>query len=349
MHSETGAPLIRSSQPRTGLTNAASGADQEYLALCQGARPLSILDCRPKLNALANQFTGGGYEDITLYPNATFEFLGIPNIHRVRECYLGMQSRPHGWHDWAYLTLQLLRGGAIGADRLSNGTAVLVHCTDGWDRTAQISSIVQVILDPFCRTIEGFEALVQRDWCDLGHMFGLRHMFGRKEMEQSAPIFAQFIDAVFQLMVRQRSAFEFTVEFLGFLLFHTYAQLFGDFGGCSWKERVEKERPGSVWCCTRDPTFRQYFVNPRFEAVEGAIDGIVKKYHRSAVIFGGPIFGSDVRVPIWKDDAAVDDDAVDEIENVIPGEREATPVEDPREEGEEVVGTVQFDGDEDDD
>jgi hypothetical protein len=57
--------------------------------------------------------------------------------------------------------------------------------------------------------------------------------------------------------------------------------------------------------------------------VKWVIDGNVKKYHRSAVIFGGPIFGSDVRVPIWKDDAAVDDDAVDEIENVIPGERDS--------------------------
>jgi hypothetical protein len=42
--------------------------------------------------------------------------------------------------------------------------SVLVHCSDGWDRTAQISSIAQIILDPYYRTIIGFEALVEKEW-----------------------------------------------------------------------------------------------------------------------------------------------------------------------------------------
>ena len=28
----------------------------------------------------------------------------------------------------------------------------LIHCSDGWDRTAQLTSLGQIILDPFYRT-----------------------------------------------------------------------------------------------------------------------------------------------------------------------------------------------------
>lgn len=31
---------------------------------------------------------------------------------------------------------------------------VLVHCSDGWDRTPQIVSIAKILLDPYYRTIE---------------------------------------------------------------------------------------------------------------------------------------------------------------------------------------------------
>ena len=35
------------------------------------------------------------------------------------------------------------------------GVSVLVHCSDGWDRTAQVCSVACVLLDPFYRTLKG--------------------------------------------------------------------------------------------------------------------------------------------------------------------------------------------------
>jgi len=40
----------------------------------------------------------------------------------------------------------------------------LVHCSDGWDRTGQVCSLTQLILDPYYRTIEGFAVLIEKDW-----------------------------------------------------------------------------------------------------------------------------------------------------------------------------------------
>lgn len=41
------------------------------------------------------------------------------------------------------------------------GVSVLVHCSDGWDRTAQACSVASVLLDPYYRTIKGFMVITR--------------------------------------------------------------------------------------------------------------------------------------------------------------------------------------------
>lgn len=36
------------------------------------------------------------------------------------------------------------------------GRPVLVHCSDGWDRTPQIVALAKILLDPYYRTLEVF-------------------------------------------------------------------------------------------------------------------------------------------------------------------------------------------------
>ena len=46
------------------------------------------------------------------------------------------------------------------ADRVESGkSSVMVHCSDGWDRTTQLTSLAMIMLDSYYRTLEGFEVL----------------------------------------------------------------------------------------------------------------------------------------------------------------------------------------------
>jgi myotubularin-related protein 1/2 len=73
-----------------------------------------------------------------------------------------------------YLRRQVLKGAVFVASSLDSGDSVLVHCSDGWDRTSQLSALGQILLDPYYRTFVGFRSLIEKDFCSFGHMFDKR-------------------------------------------------------------------------------------------------------------------------------------------------------------------------------
>lgn len=44
-----------------------------------------VVDTRPKINAMANKAQGKGYENENNYANIQFYFIGIENIHVMRD------------------------------------------------------------------------------------------------------------------------------------------------------------------------------------------------------------------------------------------------------------------------
>ena len=52
---------------------------------------------------------------------------------------------------------------------------VMVHCSDGWDRTPQIVALTELLLDPYYRSMEGFRVLVEKEWLDFGHKMADRN------------------------------------------------------------------------------------------------------------------------------------------------------------------------------
>lgn len=136
--------IMRSSQPLVGVTGKRSFWDEMYLKniadLNDTNKSLHIMDARPYINALANCTTGGGYENEKNYPTCKISFLNIENIHAMRDSLNTTNEILAGPENSKWL--EHIRGILEGVNRIiyliDRDTTVLVHCSDGWDRTAQV-------------------------------------------------------------------------------------------------------------------------------------------------------------------------------------------------------------------
>uniref|UniRef100_Q96EF0-2 Isoform 2 of Phosphatidylinositol-3,5-bisphosphate 3-phosphatase MTMR8 n=1 Tax=Homo sapiens TaxID=9606 RepID=Q96EF0-2 len=207
--------------------------------------------------------------------NIRFRFMGIENIHVMRSslqkllevCELktptmseflsGLESS--GWlrHIKAIMDAGIFITKAVKVEKAS----VLVHCSDGWDRTAQVCSVASILLDPFYRTFKGLMILIEKEWISMGHKFSQRcgHLDG--DSKEVSPIFTQFLDCIWQLMEQFPCAFEFNENFLLEIHDHVFSCQFGNFLGNCQKDREDLrvyEKTHSVWpfLVQRKPDFR---------------------------------------------------------------------------------------------
>nr|XP_012806765.1 myotubularin-related protein 1 isoform X4 [Jaculus jaculus] len=286
IHPESQATITRCSQPLVGPNDKRCKEDEKYLQTIMDANAqshkLTIFDARQNSVADTNKAKGGGYESESNYPNAELVFLEIHNIHVMRESLRKLKeivypsidesrwlSNVDGTH-WLEYIKMLLAGAVRIADKIESGkTSVVVHCSDGWDRTAQLTSLAMLMLDSYYRTIKGFEALIEKEWISFGHRFALRVGHGDDNHADAdrSPIFLQFIDCVWQMTRQFPSAFEFNELFLITILDHLYSCLFGTFLCNCEQERAREDlhtRTVSLWSYINsqlDEFSNPFFVN----------------------------------------------------------------------------------------
>ncbi|XP_050039962.2 phosphatidylinositol-3,5-bisphosphate 3-phosphatase MTMR2 isoform X1 [Dermacentor andersoni] len=270
IHPEGQATITRCSQPNVGVSGKRSTEDESYLQMIMDANAhshkLFIMDARPSVNAVANKAKGGGYESDEAYRCTELCFLDIHNIHVMRESLRKLKETcfPSAADESRWLSaleathwLQHVRAVLAGALRVAHRLegakgSVLVHCSDGWDRTAQLTSLAMLMLDPYYRTIRGFEVLIEKEWLSFGHKFAQRigHGDDKHSDADRSPVFLQFIDCAWQIMNQFKNAFEFNEHFLITILDHLYSCLFGTFLYNSEQQRVKetvRERTQSLW------------------------------------------------------------------------------------------------------
>ena len=117
---------------------------------------------------MANRAMGKGTENMDNYRGGRLQFMSIANIHSVRSSYnkLADLARPGSVAEdddnfersvadcgWLQHVKSVLRASIKIVNMLEDeGKSVLTHCSDGWDRTSQMTSLAMLLLDPHYRT-----------------------------------------------------------------------------------------------------------------------------------------------------------------------------------------------------
>eukprot|EP01087_Luapelamoeba_hula_P014756 TRINITY_DN4373_c0_g2_i5.p1 TRINITY_DN4373_c0_g2~~TRINITY_DN4373_c0_g2_i5.p1 ORF type:complete len:1345 (+),score=248.25 TRINITY_DN4373_c0_g2_i5:1355-5389(+) len=284
IHPTTGAVLTRSSQPLVGMGKR-QAEDEKLLHVIRKSngksRHLHIIDARPKANAAANKTMGGGYEMTQSYDSCHIYFMGIENIHKMRESRNALfnmlkDSRSFadngGWFSsledtqWLRHIYLVIIAAHKCVRLLERGESVLTHCSDGWDRTPQITALTQIMLDPYYRTLKGFIVLIEKEWLSFGHKFGERcgHGIGKTGAGEVSPIFLQFLDACWQLISIYPCSFEFSDALLVLLADEVYNCRFGTFLFNNEQERLKEhqvhKRTVSIW--TYVYVHKNQYMNP---------------------------------------------------------------------------------------
>ncbi|KAG9284011.1 hypothetical protein G9A89_022785, partial [Geosiphon pyriformis] len=324
LHWSNMASITRSSQPMVGLKQNRSIQDEKLIEaifqsnalpptptgqLVYGSTATNlIVDARPTANAMANVAIGAGTENMDHYKNCSKQYMGIENIHVMRESLgrlveviqtadaQGIPVKKYHLHksSWLRYISSLLESSLLIIKNIHvNNSHVLVHCSDGWDRTAQLTSISELCLDPYYRTLRGFQILIEKDWISFGHKFSDRSghlsneryfitssanaannafnsmqnkLYKQSHVRETSPVFHQFLDCVYQIFAQHPERFEFNENLLIQLHYHLYSCQYGTFLFNSEKERNDYKVATltySIWDYINSN--RKNFLNPLYD------------------------------------------------------------------------------------
>ncbi|XP_030627917.1 LOW QUALITY PROTEIN: myotubularin-related protein 12 [Chanos chanos] len=196
---------------------------------------------------------------------------------------------------WLDMIRQCLRKAMEVVECLEKeNTNVLIMEEGGSDLCCVVSSLVQIMLDPYFRTMVGFQSLVQKEWVSGCHQFLDRsNHLHQKEKECQSPVFLLFLECVWQLVQQHSPAFQFSETYLTVLSDSIHVPIFSTFlfNSAHHKASVlQAESPRSQnevltcppvwdWSVQFDCKAQDFFINPLY-AEKNKPDKTQRKTHK---------------------------------------------------------------------
>lgn len=183
--------------------------------------------------------------EVTIYEDLS---VSLPSLQEIQTAYnrfkqlFYIDNRTEYWDsdvkwfsalescNWLEIIRQCLKKAVEVSQYLEvENTNVVLKEENASDLCCVISSLIQVMMDPHCRTKLGFQSLIQKEWIIGGHCFLDRCNHLRKNDKDEVPVFLLFLDCVWQLVQQYPVAFEFTETYLTVLSDSVYIPIFSTF------------------------------------------------------------------------------------------------------------------------
>ncbi|VVC32555.1 Hypothetical protein CINCED_3A001526 [Cinara cedri] len=115
------------------------------------------------------------------------------------------------------------------AYKLNGNTSVVLQERDGRDLCCVVSSLAQLMIDSYFRSIVGLQTLIQKEWVVMGHQFCTRLGHINNTDSLKSPLLLLFLDCVWQLLQQFPTKFEFTETYLTTLWDTSHISIFDTF------------------------------------------------------------------------------------------------------------------------
>uniref|UniRef100_A0A8C8CZE8 Myotubularin-related protein 12 n=1 Tax=Oncorhynchus tshawytscha TaxID=74940 RepID=A0A8C8CZE8_ONCTS len=189
-------------------------------------------------------------------------------------------------------------------------TNVLIMEEGGSDLCCVVSSLVQLMLDPYYRTLLGFQSLVQKEWVAGGHAFLDRsnHLHLKDKVE--SPVFLLFLECVWQLQQQHGPAFQFSETYLTVLSDSVHVPVFTTFlfNNDGHRDSLLRVKTHAVWdwSVQFDCKAQDLFTNPLYTEKPKQDTSVRKSYrprHLRQLSLPSSAFKTPPKKGFFKDEA----------------------------------------------
>eukprot|EP00002_Diphylleia_rotans_P013935 TRINITY_DN2714_c0_g1_i12.p1 TRINITY_DN2714_c0_g1~~TRINITY_DN2714_c0_g1_i12.p1 ORF type:complete len:1010 (-),score=157.29 TRINITY_DN2714_c0_g1_i12:251-3280(-) len=213
--------ITRSSEPH-GYPNHRESVDNgSFLkdlqkTLSPGGRLVSVEERGMPQQAQYSSVSGSRYVCPHLLDGISVEISGFEPLESRAESLSKLEDMMYAqteddefdwmvkWEDtkWPHHQKALLACAIRISALVQQGNGVLLSCYRGYDSSSMASSLAQILLDPFYRTFQGFQVLVEKEWVSMGYPFGV--LLGNSLSDLNPPPYAgasflQFMDGIYQV------------------------------------------------------------------------------------------------------------------------------------------------------
>ncbi|KAG7266501.1 hypothetical protein CRUP_016873, partial [Coryphaenoides rupestris] len=175
-----------------------------------------------------------------------------------------------------------------------------------------------LIMDPFYRTLSGFQSLIQKEWVAGGHRFLDRcNQLHLKDRENVSPVFLVFLECVWQLLQQYPPSFQFSETYLTVLSDSLHVPVFSTFLFNSQHHRhafIQADSPHTPssllrcpvawdWSVQFDCKAQELFINPLYIAKTRAPQRSQLHKHQRQLSLPSSGFKASPKKGFFKDEA----------------------------------------------